>query len=139
VLVHRGDQREAIRNADLIGRERKTKVGLGEGGDSGAKGRSKSMSQGIRHSNRQKGGFVVVNGEACCLLENLQHLFGLQDCLRRAVKEDEHVIGVLEDGARSIRSERMFERGRAVRVMEKTTEHICYNDEEIRGHRVTLA
>lgn len=81
---------------------------------------------------------MVVDGEASCILENTKNMLSLENSLRGAMKENKSVISVLEDGARSIRDERVEERGGEGGIMEEAAENISNNDEEIRGEGVAL-
>lgn len=82
---------------------------------------------------------MVVDRETGSLLEDLQDMLGLEHSIQGATKENEHVIGVLKNWTRSIRDKRMIEGSRKRWVLEKTTEDISNNDEEVRGQGVALA
>jgi len=138
VLVHRRNERQTIRDIELAGGERKSKVNLREGGDSGTQVGGQPISQLVRDSYWQEGSFVVVNRQTSRIFENLQNLFCLLNSIRRATKKDKSVVGVLKDRARGIGNERVVETGSKGGVMEQTVEDICNNNEEVRRQRVPL-
>lgn len=56
------------------------------------------MSKAGGDSNREKGGFVVINGQARGLLKELKKALGLKDGLMSTSQKNKSVIGVLEHG-----------------------------------------
>lgn len=82
---------------------------------------------------------MVVDGEIGSLLKDLQDMLGLEHSIQGAMKENKHVVGVLKNWTRSIRDKRMIEGSKKRWVLEKMTEDISNNDEEVRGQGVALA
>jgi hypothetical protein len=88
--------------AELVGRERKSKVGLGEGGDFTAKSRSHGESVGVACPDWDEGAFVEVDGKPSSSREIVQDTLQISHMLRNSADDDEGVIGVLEDRARKV-------------------------------------
>jgi hypothetical protein len=59
--------------------------------------------------------------------------------LHGGLAQDKGIIGVLKDGTRGIRGERVGQGPRLPRGTDKALHHIRYNDEEVRGERISLA
>jgi hypothetical protein len=61
---------------------------------------------------------VIIDGEARSLFKEFQNAFGLIDCLRRALKEEEGVVRVLKNSTRCIGDEGMLDSIGELRVMK---------------------
>ena len=68
----------------------------------------------------------------------MQNTFGMEYSFLGARKEDEGIIGVLKDRARSIGDKRMSKEGGERWVLKKAMKNVSNNDEKIRGQGITL-
>jgi hypothetical protein len=85
MLVARSNKGETVVHGDLIGRKGETKVRLREGRHRSTKNSGKRLGHVIRHTNREKGSLVIIDGEARSLFEDLQDLLGLDNGFSRAL------------------------------------------------------
>jgi hypothetical protein len=111
VFVNRGDEGETVSNRDFIWGEGKAEIGLGEGGNSGAKSSRQGRSIIAGDSNGEECSLVIVNRKAGGEFKKLEDLFGGIDGFRRTADEDQRVIGVLDDMTGVIGGERVANGG----------------------------
>jgi len=88
ILVTRRDKGKTVRHSQLVRRKGEAKVGLGKGGDNGAKGSSKLLGDVNRDANGKKSSFMVLDGESSGIPKNLQDMLGLQNSIPRTLEED---------------------------------------------------
>jgi hypothetical protein len=138
MLVTRGDERKAISDKYFMRGKRESKVGLRKGGDCSAKITSESLSCIWRYTNREKSGFMIVDGEPSSLLEDLQNVFSLSNGFSGAFEKDEGIICVLEHGAGGIGNQRMFDGTCQIGMMKKPAKNVSNNNKEVSGERIPL-
>lgn len=88
-----------------MGRQRKAKVGLREGGDSSAKGGGKVSRNVIWDSDWEEGSFMVVDGKTCSTFKELKDYLSGMDSLGGATDENQGVVSVLENRAWLVRED----------------------------------
>jgi hypothetical protein len=129
IFVTGGDEREAVRHAELVRGEGQPKVGLREGRDRGAKASCEILSNISRDPNGEEDGFVVIDRQASGLLEVMQDTLSMEHRLHGTLEEDEGIISVLKDRAGSIWYKRVSKKGVERRMLEKATKDVSNNDD----------
>jgi hypothetical protein len=92
-----------------VGGEGEAKVGLGKGGDGTPEGGSDVGGDERINLNGHERAFVVVDVKASGLGKVIKKLFEVASMLRNGTNDNESVICILENGARSIINERVEE------------------------------
>jgi hypothetical protein len=105
VLVTGGKERETVVHRDFMGRERQAKVGLGEGGDGGAKKRSHITSNLSIDRDGEESCFVEVNRKTSGSFKMLEDEFGVSNGIIIALEEDKSIVSVLKHRGRVARNE----------------------------------
>jgi hypothetical protein len=86
-----------VGRAELVDREGKPQVCLGERGDITSEGICHGEGHGLVSGNRDEGAFVEVDDEASGRREIVKHLFKVGNMFRDGTDDDEGVISILED------------------------------------------
>lgn len=81
---------------------------------------------------------MVVDGEARGRFKYSKDVLDLMHSIRAASKEDNGVVGVLNDRARSAINEGVAEGRGEGGVVEQVAKNISNNDEEVRRQRIAL-
>jgi hypothetical protein len=83
--------------------------------------------------------FVEIDCKPCGQSEVVEDMLKAGCRLHGGLAQDKGIIGVLKDGTRGIRGERVEQGPRLPRGTDKALQHIRHNDEEVGGERVSLA
>jgi hypothetical protein len=87
----------------------------------------------------KEGCLVIVDGKARGSFKELQDFFCGSNSVFGGAEEDQSVVCVLEDSARSTRDDRVRDIGCKRMKMQKAPENICNDDKKVGGEGVTLS